>query len=201
MDEEISLPTLTAAWARRWPNSRPIAHELSCGANGRWVRFHSLPESKRYAGNETEYAEVLRRHNILLGELVGTPAQEQAVLVFTCSWSDGPMPVPRAPDLTAASPPSTYWTSVLEDRDEDTGEEWWTHLYVGQVPWTDGVLDALLRLVADDETAGVIIGCRQLSWLYHPYDGGADVLAASPAQRDQLRDRHKAWLPAHPRGL
>ena len=35
----------------------------------RWVRFHSLPESKRYAESEDEEAEVLRRHLTLLDEL------------------------------------------------------------------------------------------------------------------------------------
>jgi hypothetical protein len=37
--------------------------------------------------------------------------------------------------------------------------------------------------------------------MYHPYDGGADVLAADSAERDALRDRHSAWLSKHPLGF
>ena len=38
--------------------------------DARWVRFHSLPGSKRYAENEAEYACVLSRHNVVIGELL-----------------------------------------------------------------------------------------------------------------------------------
>jgi hypothetical protein len=40
--------------------------------------------------------------------------------------------------------------------------------------------------------------CR---WLLHPYDGGMDVIAESPAARNRLRSRHKAWLSHRADGL
>ena len=52
---------------------------------------------------------------------------------------------------------------MLTDRDDDTGWESWLHLYVSVSPWRDGELDPLLRLVADDETAGVIIAPPDLT--------------------------------------
>jgi hypothetical protein len=45
----------------------------------------------------------------------------------------------------------------------------------------------LLRYVANDHTQDVILAGQDLSWLYHPYDGGADVITASAQQRDILR--------------
>jgi hypothetical protein len=50
-------------------------------------------------------------------------------------------------------------------------------------------------------TAGVIVTTAGLRWLYHPYDGGADIIAASTDRRDQLRQAHEDWLSAHPAGL
>jgi hypothetical protein len=50
-------------------------------------------------------------------------------------------------------------------------------------------------------TAGIIITTADMSWLYHLYDGGADVIAATAGQRDQLRREHQEWLSAHPTGL
>jgi hypothetical protein len=61
-------------------------------------------------------------------------------------------------------------------------------------------LPRLLRLVADYATGGVIT-TAEMGWLYHPYDGGADVIAASPGHRDQLRRAHADWLSAHRSGL
>jgi hypothetical protein len=62
-------------------------------------------------------------------------------------------------------------------------------------------LDRLLRLVADHVTSDVIITNSELNWLYHPYDGGADIIANSAAQRDQLRTAHPDSQSAHPQGL
>lgn len=59
---------LSQLWAQSWPGLQPIGHEVR-DERERWVRFHALPESKRYPEDEQEYAEVLRRHNLLLGEL------------------------------------------------------------------------------------------------------------------------------------
>lgn len=59
----------------------------------------------------------------------------------------------------------------------------------------------LLRQVADDVIASVVIADIDLLWLYHPYDGGMDVILPSPHARDALRDRHRDWLSRHPAGL
>jgi hypothetical protein len=62
-------------------------------------------------------------------------------------------------------------------------------------------MSRLLRLVADDRTAGVIITGPDLNWLYLPYDGGADVIAPTDVIRDDLWRRHQDWLSTHPTGM
>lgn len=97
-------------------------------------------------------------------------------------------------------PAAEHWTSILTD-DSVPGEEIWTHLWVSAVRFPGADLSRLLCLAADYATAGVIITTADMSWLYHPYDGGADVIAATAGQRDQLRREHQEWLSAHPAGL
>jgi hypothetical protein len=87
-----------------------------------------------------------------------------------------------------ALPAATYWTSVVTDR-SIPGEETWTHLWASAARLHGEELPRLLRLVADYATGGVIITTAKMGWLYHPYDGGADVVAASPGHRDELRAR------------
>jgi len=58
-----------------------------------------------------------------------------------------------------------------------------------------------LLLVANSETSDVIVAPSDLEWLYHPYDGGADVTAASTGQRDELWERHSDWLSKRSDGL
>lgn len=194
--------TLSRAWADRWAECRPIGHELRHWVPDRWVRFHSLPGSKRYAETEAEYGEILARHHAVLHELAGwtRPAQPgDELIAVTESWSDSPAVVDRRPALVVAAPGAEPWTSVLYEEYDD--EETWTHLFVSRVSLGSTRLDRLLRLVADDKTGDVILSDLELNWLYHPYDGGADVIAATTGHRDALAVLHADWLSAHPLGL
>ena len=107
---------------------------------------------------------------------------------------------PRAAEVAGALPAAAYWTSVLTD-DSIPAEEAWTHVWASAAHLHGEELPRLLRLVADDVTGGVIITTAEMGWLYHPYDGGADVIAASPVHRDQLRRAHADWVSAHRSGL
>ena len=198
MAPDLDPSALLILWTGRWPSCRPIAHELRGCAPERWVRFHSLPHSKRYAENDAEYGELLGRHDTVIGELVGGSIGRH-LLVVTCSWSGTSEPAPRDDALEAAFPSTRYWHSILREADDDW--EYWVHLFVGRVDWKPGALDALLTLVADDRTADVIVAPDDFEWLYHPYDGGADVIAPDPTTRDALRDRHSEWLSPYPHGL
>ncbi|WP_406197320.1 hypothetical protein OH807_11765 [Kitasatospora sp. NBC_01560] len=68
-------------------------------------------------------------------------------------------------------------------------------------PWRPGCLDRLLRAVADDAVADVVIADTDFRRLHHPYDGGADVLLTSTEERDRLRARHTGRRSRHPDGL
>ena len=62
------------------------------------------------------------------------------------------------------------------------------------------MLDPWLRLIADDERFNTLILDADFKHLIAPYDGGVDVIAATREARDQVRQRHRDWLSAHPSG-
>ncbi|WP_203751047.1 DUF3885 domain-containing protein [Cellulomonas chitinilytica] len=198
--ESLDARALATLWDARWPGVAPIAHGLPPRSD-RWVRFHSLPGSKRYSDDEGEYEELLHRHHVVLDELASyEDAPEREVLVVTCSWSSTPTPAPRGAPITATLPDSRYWMSVLtsEPDEDDVGS--WMHLFFDFLDRGDRRIERLLRLVADDIAAEVLIGDPSMRWLYHPYDGGADVYPATVELRDELRVRHRDWLSTHPSG-
>ncbi|TVT56137.1 hypothetical protein FNH05_08655 [Amycolatopsis rhizosphaerae] len=157
------------------------------------MRFHSLPGSKRYPETEDQYATVLSRYNTVLEELFAG----QDVYVISPDWNEHPVPDPRPIDHERWHPGARFWTSVRAD----PGSEVYTHLYVSRVRWKTGCVDVLLRAVADDRMAGVVITDELVRRVHHPYDGGADVLLADRDERDRMRERHRDWLSAHPLGL
>ena len=193
---KVDTIALSRLWDMRWPGCSKLPYELR-SERDRWVRFHALPDSKRYAETEAEYRVILARHNSVMAELVTEPS----VLVVTAGYSDAPEPhgTCRSAETLAVHSDAVYWTSARVD--DEPGFESWMHLYVSQLPWSAGRLDPLLRQVADDVIANVLVADPGLRWLYHPYDGGMDVMLSSIVERDALRNRHHDWLSAHPSGL
>ncbi|MFF4771755.1 DUF3885 domain-containing protein [Microtetraspora fusca] len=196
-DSELDPRALSRLWERQWPECPPFAHWLRDHYPDRWVRFHSLPDSKRYPDNEAEYAVVLDRHHTLLSEL--DPGAD--LLVITAEWTDTAATTPqRWPRRSQVAPSARHWRTLIEEPDDPEFRAY-TQLYAELRPWRPGIIDAVLRAVADDEISGVILGPSDLRWLYHPYDGGADVILPTRSERDALKERHRTWLSKHPLGF
>jgi hypothetical protein len=164
----------------------------------RWVRFHSLPGSKRYPEDDAEYAEVLARHNAILEELARPSAQ---VVLVTTGYSGSPVPSRSYPELVAFDPGGSPWRTSPRHRVEGFDEPSYWHLFASAWEWRPGAFDPLVRLVADDAVANVLIVASDCRWVLHPYDGGMDVIAESPAARQLLRAKYAAWLSARADGL
>ncbi|MFE9913037.1 DUF3885 domain-containing protein [Streptomyces clavifer] len=192
----IDLDALSALWERRWP-SPPGDSPMRLAHPDRWVRFHSLPESKRYPDDEAEYAVVLDRHHTLLSELGPSDTE---LYVVTREWNGDCDLVVRMRQLQEVDPDGELWVSHVHD-DDFPDDIVYEHQYVSRRRRSRQDLDPLLRLVADDIIAGVTLAPLDLRWLYHPYDGGGDVFAPSSAIRDALKTAYHDWLSTHPTGM
>ncbi|MFE6717656.1 hypothetical protein ACFVDU_08720 [Streptomyces albidoflavus] len=190
MEGALSGPALTELWEQRWPGCPPVGYKLRTAHRERWVRFHSLPESKRYPGDESEYAVVLDRYNTVLDALFAGGD----VYVITPVWSNEARTLPFRQE-------DGYWRSLLVEDDPDPDFRTYCHLFAARHRWRHGCLDEVLRATADDEVSGVLITDTGMRRVHHPYDGGADVLLTTPEERDRMRDRHADWLSRHPSGL
>ncbi len=186
-------------WQQWFPNCEPVAHLLRVAFPDRWVRFHSLPGSKRYADDDAEYAMVLERHNRILGEL----AQDgEVVALLTTGYSDTAVPIRSEVELLQLDPHAVAWRTVaMHQKDGNFSKPSFWHVFVSQRCWTPGLFDALVRMIADDVLANIMIVALDCRWLVHPYDGGMDVLMESSAARDKLKARYSQWLSARTDGL
>ncbi len=190
---------MLADWDRYFPKCDPIGHCLRAAFADRWVRFHSLPESKRYPEDDADYAEVLARHNVILGEL--THSGEKVVLITT-GYSESPVPSRSYPEVIAFDSGATAWQTVAMHRIEEgfANPSYW-HLFGSVREWRPGEFDPLIRLVAVDAVANILVVAPDCRWVLHPYDGGMDVIAESIEARRSLRAKHLEWLSARADGL
>jgi hypothetical protein len=195
MNEDM-LETLNTYWQQQYPDMWPLAYNFKELYKRRWVRFHSLPESKRYPENEAEYDIILERHNSVIDYL--NSSQPNTLLLISSEWDGLAIPNRFRSHLLKLDPNAICWKSLAMSTlhgDEDNST--YQHLYVSEWTWRKGVFDPVLRLVANDVVANVMIVNISGKWLYHPYDGGADIILASSEARDILRDKYKLWLSNH----
>ncbi|GAA0614045.1 hypothetical protein GCM10010174_34620 [Kutzneria viridogrisea] len=194
----MSHDHLSELWRQQWPGCPPLAGTLKHVYRDRWVRFHSLPASKRYPEHEAEYDIVLHRYNSVLDELF----HAQEVRIVATDWSHNPEPPARSARHALWHPDARHWTSICtSERETDPDFITYDHLYVSRTRWQSGLIDDLLRAVADDAAHGVMITSPSFDRIHHPYDGGADVLLPTTDERDALKQRHTHWLSAHPGSL
>ncbi|CAN5368396.1 hypothetical protein BH09PAT4_BH09PAT4_05500 [soil metagenome] len=189
---ELEIENLNSEWNNKYPGYRPVAEELRNYFPDRWIRFHSLAGSERYPQTDDDYATILNRNNALLEEL----EPGASIVVVISAWIDSTNARPNLKEM----PEAIYW-QTLDPVSDESNTQGFRQLYAARLPWKSGALNELLRSVADDQTAGVIIAPDDLRWLYHPYDGGVDIIVGSEAERNELKDRHQEWLSPRPDGL
>jgi len=186
-------------WHVRFPDTEPIAHMLKTAFPSLWVRFHSLPGSKRYPQDRNEYATVLTRLNCILGELVGP---ESEVVLLTTEYAGDAAPPSARIALGTLDPEAKSWRCIpMHDLDGNFAEPSYWHVFASMWEWRPGVFDPIFRMVADDLVANLMIVDPTCRWILHPYDGGMDVILGSSAARDRLKSLHPEWLSRRADGL
>jgi len=104
-------------WESSFHGGAPIAHELKNIFTNRWVRFHSLPESKRYPTRESEYNEILSRYNQVISDLCN---DNHPVYIVMPAYSDKIEHPELGEEVKDLLENPVYWQSVpMHDPDED----------------------------------------------------------------------------------
>lgn len=171
---------ISKTWESFHGTSWPIAYLLRQKRSACWLRFHSLPDSQRYAKNEAETREILHRADVLATEIL----EQAPCLFFFPDYASAQVHPLRGHFFGRAS-----------------GEDLEITLLSSVARWDKERFEAILRAVADDEV-------RYVSWmncasgdLFAPYDGGFDLFFQNPERRDNMRSKHLEWLSKHPQGL
>ena len=181
----MSVNELTKSWQQGFQYFNPIAHELKHSYSERWFRIHTLPDSKRYAESNEEYKEICDRHNMILSDLIGV---ENPFFLLTANYrmiNEEPTQDKRLVKLNLQS---EYWRNICPF--EDSPEIYWD-IYFDELIWKENSLNDLLCLVADEEISNVIFFSARKNLIYHPYDGGADIILETTELRDFYKNKYK----------
>ena len=181
-------------WKRNFGETQPEAHRLRDCCRERWVRFHSLPDSQRYAQTAADWATLLERHNVLVERLATGAGPLQ---LLTSIWSADQNQVAAPSEFLELGLPAQIWRSFHAEDDPT----YWRYIFSTEIKWKTGVLDPTFRLVADNEIVNVMLFDPADDWLIHPYDGGIDLILRTPDQRDKIAVEFGSWRSKRADGL
>jgi hypothetical protein len=187
----IEPKEFVARWRTWYPGASPLGPELQEAYQHRWLRIHSLPGSKRLPDTEAEYSIIVKRHNTVVEELIGT-----AECVLLGYDYDGVYTFPSAHPLARWLPDSPPVMRVSTD--DESSEP--ISIFVGRGAWYRGMLDGPMENVADDQLRFMLLNWDTGS-AYAPYDGGADLFWPTELERDRARIEFGEWLSPDPSGL
>lgn len=186
-------------WSRFHEGHWPVGYRLTGSEAANWVRFHSLPNSKRYADSDDERRTILQRQNSLAAEVLGSDPcwLVQTHWITPAGVTDvadvyDPFAATRQFDLKPAF-------EFADDDDDEDPVLWRVH--AGQTRWTDGGFDELLTSIAEEQAGPTLWMSEMTGSIFAPYDGGVDLFLAKPKEVASLKRRHRDWLSSHPAGL
>ena len=156
-------------WESHFGNCPPIGQMLRKKFYDRFLRIHTMPDSKAYADGEADFQSLLRVNNELLEEVIGTGSNYSLV---TTSYGSVESPFDEYPELKEMVPDFEYFLSY---EDEEPICE--CHFFFSNRVWARASQNNLLRLVADEIVTNVLLVDYVKEFLYYPYHGGADIIA------------------------
>ena len=189
-------------WATHYPNSLPISHTFKHEYPDRWLRIHSLPESKRYAETTIEWEILLHRQNSLISDIFGEGLQ---VCLVTGLYSPKTLPAPniRSDEVDSLK---SYKFKLLEqiDLDKFSGEYFEEDLFYTpkfvEVIWESNRYDDLLKAVANYELIAFFVSFEQNA-IIAPYDGGVDIIFKDVETKRHYQLKYHEWLSDRTDGL
>jgi hypothetical protein len=178
-------------WERSYGRIPPLNWKLKKRLPDRWLRIHTLPDSKRYADTEAESAEIAARQVTAAEALFDNDAP-----VWLVTWRY------HLPGATEVAEPSETVEGPLVEAGVLPGEaedETITVLVTG-LRWSASTSASLRRAIADDKQRAMWVHQRTAE-VFSPYDGGVDLVFSTVERRDEYRQRFSAWLSPCPNGL
>jgi hypothetical protein len=169
-------------WAENYPETQPINYLFKHNLNCRWLRIHSLPESKRYAQTKEESDTLLNRQNSIIDDLIEQNAEVSVVVNFI--------------EIDSFLFRMFNFTNIGVFVDNDSEAVFQSFIF--ETTWETNGLNPMLIEIADDNLRAFIIG---EDCLIAPYDGGMDLIFKDEPTKYFYQRKYKKWLSEREDGL
>jgi hypothetical protein len=189
-------------WANNFPKIPPINHLFKHHLKERWLRIHSLPEAKRYAETDEEWAVLLERQNTLFTDLM---PNDTKICIVSGIYSNADKVFEK--DVFDTLPYSKVLTfKELDPLDMHAISGDWHDEGVKFTPcfaeeiYAPHKFDSILKSIANDEWRLFFLD-PQSHTIIAPYDGGVDIIFGDKHPLSIFKEKYKNWLSKREDGL
>jgi hypothetical protein len=181
-------------WNLIYPEAVQISYLFKHCYSDRWFRIHSLPESKRYAGNDEEWEIILARQNEIITDLLGL---ETNVLLVTGDYDcadRGAIHITQEEEVFKTYSFKKLDNINLHKINPQEFEE--VDLYrpaFAEIIWHPKIHDQLLREIAVDNVRAFFVSFDK-NIIVAPYDGGVDFILKDVLTKNFYKNKYRHWL-------
>jgi hypothetical protein len=178
-------------WELNFKKCPPINYLLKVSYTERWLRIHSLHNSKRYADTAAEWDVLFGTQNTILEDLF---EEDDSVCLFTGVYSSAEITSAennfsnneslKAFDFKALEKIDLY--AISKDYCE---ENTFFTPYVAFVSFKKSNYNELLKSIANDEIRAFFLN-QKTNTIVAPYDGGLDIIYKDSQTRDFYKNKY-----------
>ncbi|MAW80797.1 MAG: hypothetical protein CMI63_11200 [Parvularcula sp.] len=185
-------------WQKKFKDTPPVGYRLREQFYDRWLRFHSLPKSKRYPSTDEERSVLLSRANTLVGKMF---RREEAFWLISSrpDYDESKIPLDPHPFTVESRdlPKAFSWEDLREDPEDRL--QWSS--YAKLLTWRPGLFDDVFLKIADGEEFAIVFASSDMTSLLAPYDGGFDLILPNVESVSELTNEFRTWLSDRGDGL
>ena len=184
-------------WLFHYPDSPPVSHWFKWAYPDRWFRIHSLPKSKRYADNDTEWKILLERQNKIITDMFGSSV-EVCLVSSDADWQFETLNALHNDDgeryrFVRLGNADLYKFDIEYYRDGYMFDNQTFMPVFSEVVWKPHSHDNLLKEIANDNIRAFFVSFDKLI-IIAPYDGGIDFILKDGMTKEYCKNKYKKWL-------
>ena len=188
-------------WEGTYPGTLPISYTFKHNYPDRWLRIHSLPESKRYPSNDSDWDILLSRQNTIISDILGYNAK--IVIVTGDYFHEDFFELHPVEDVTSIKAFSFLKLDEI-NLHKIYPENYESGLFYRPIFctdfWQNGKFNDILKDIAEDQLRAFFISINK-ECIIAPYDGGVDLIFKDSDIRDRYKLRYQDWLSEREDGL
>jgi hypothetical protein len=188
----MTKENIESYWKLTFKECPPINYLLKVYYKERWLRIHSLTDSKRYAATNAEWKILFHTQNSILEDAF---EENETLYLFTGVYNNTEFLLPEN-NLNKNVALNTYDFTALEKIDlyamsKDYCEEntFFTPHFVS-ILFKKNNYNELLKVIANDEIRAFFLSTKT-NTIVAPYDGGVDIIYKDTQTRDFYKNKYR----------